>query len=78
MAAAGRAMREGLVVSDKANHEQMAKDLKITVGTISPADYTGMRALSQKEVWPEWVKRTGVGAEDLLRDILRTIEGRSS
>lgn len=78
MAAAGKAMRAGLVVSDKANHEQMAKDMKITVNTISLPDYAAMRALSQKEVWPEWVKRTGVGAEDLLKDILRTVEGRSS
>jgi len=78
MAAAGKAMRDSLVVSDKANHEQMAKDMKITVTTISQQDYGAMRALSQKEVWPEWVKRTGTGADDLLKDILRTVEGRSS
>ncbi len=78
MAAAGKAMREGLVVSDRANYEQMVKDMKFAVNPISPQDYAAMRALSQKEVWPEWVNRTGVGAEQLLKDILRTVEGRSS
>lgn len=78
MAAAGKAMRESLVVSDKANHDEMIKTMKFTVNTISPQDYAAIRALSQKEVWPEWVRRTGTGADDLLKDILRTVEGRSS
>ena len=56
----------------------MIETMKITVNTITQPDYAAMRALSQKEVWPEWVKRTGAGADDLLKDILRTVEGRAS